>query len=254
MFWIVQEDVYARSHKYDLLHILSRLDINFTTVKVFNNTIFSDTEINNNASIITNGSIMLSNIANSKGWKPGSFFNDNFSYKIWSKFYNDFLLNKNAIVTTLKEANPISDIFFARPVLDNKSFNGRLFTNKEFIDFQKKSINKEAGYTDENVEIILSKKRNIGQEHRHYIVGGEVITSSRYKLSGTPNFQEGADKDVLNFVNKILAIWKPAESFVLDTYISDDEVGIVELGSICHAGIYDANLMKIVIAFEDTYN
>lgn len=37
---------------------------------------------------------------------------------------------------------------------------------------------------------------------------------------------------------------------MLDTYIAGDEIGIVEIGCICHAGFYEANIMKLVNALD----
>lgn len=250
MLWIIQEDIYAKNQHYDLFQALKRLEIPFVKVKVNHNMIESDTPIDENQPIITNGSIMLSNIAKTKGWTPGSLFNDNFSYKIWSEHYGNLLINKNATVTTLKEAIITSDKIFARPVLDNKAFNGKVFTKEEFLKLQENSKNLKSGFVRPETEILISQPKNIGQEHRHYIVDGEIVTSSRYKFAGQANFKEGCDDKVLDVVQKAINIWTPARAFVLDTYIAGDEIGIVEIGCICHAGLYDADLMKLVCALD----
>lgn len=254
MFWIVQEDVYAKNQRYDLIEVLSRLEIPFTTVKVHKNNIEPNIEIDNKSLIITNGSIMLSNIAKNKGWNPGSLFNDNFSYEVWSKYYNDLLINKNAIVSTLEEAKPISDKVFVRPILDNKSFNGKVYTREEFLKFQKDSLNFKVGSPKPDIKILMSLPKSIGQEHRHYIVDSKVVTSSRYKLGGVANFKEGCDESILNVVNDAIGRWQPAQAFVLDTYVSGEDIGIVEIGCICHAGIYDSDIMRLVIALDSMEN
>ena len=158
--------------------------------------------------------------------------------------------DKDAIVSSLRNAIVQSDTVFARSVLDNKSFNGRVFTKEEFLTFQKNSIDLKPGFTHLDTEILISKPKKIGQEHRHYIVDGETITSSRYKFAGTPKFHEGCDQEVLDVVKKAINKWQPARAFVLDTYISEGEIGIVEIGCICHAGMYHADLMKLVMALD----
>ena len=250
MLWIIQKDIHAKNQNYDLIEALERLNINYIEVEVGKNKINPNVEFGHNVPIITNGSIMLSNIAKEKGWFPGSLFNDNFSYNVWSKHYRDLLINKNAIVSKLKDAVITDDIFFARPILDNKSFNGKVFTKEEFLKFQKNSINCKSGSPNPNIEILISKPKKIGQEHRHYIVDGKIITSSRYKFNGQPNFKEGCDDNVLEVVRNAISKWQPTRAFVLDTYISGDEIGIVEIGCICHAGIYNADLMKLVVALD----
>lgn len=256
MLWLIQENLYNENKRQDLIHVLERLDIPFMMVAVENNTITPDIPLDNTLPIITNGSIMLSNIALKRGWMPGSLINENFSYNVWSEHYHDLLLNKNAIITTVKDAQITSDKIFARPILDNKTFNGRVFTREEFLKLQENSINSKPGFVRPETEILLSIPKSIGQEHRHYIVDGEIITSSRYKLSGQPNFKEGCDEAVLEVVKKAINIWTPSRAFVLDAYIAGDEIGIVEIGGICHAGLYEANIMKLIMALDsmDTFN
>lgn len=251
MLWVVQKDLFLTNKKEDLPYALERLGIAFIMVDVKNNTIYPDVAQSNNLPIITNGSIMLSNIARSRGWSPGSFFNENFSYDVWANHYKDLLLNKNAQICTLAQATITQESIFARPILDNKTFNGRVFTRDEFLQFQSKSIALVPGVAKPETKILISKTKRIGQEHRHYIVDGKVVTSSRYKLAGLPNFSEGCDDVVLEVVYKALKRWQPSRAFVMDTYISGDEIGIVEIGCICHAGGYKANVMALVDALDN---
>ena len=249
MLWIVQKNLYNENRRGDLFHALDRMGIDYLAVDVEKNTITPDIP-DDSIPIITNGSIMLSNIARAREWTPGSMLNDNYSYDIWSHQYKDLLLNKNATVSTLRDAVVTTEQVFARPILDNKTFNGRVFTCDEFLQFQKDSLNSKSGSPNPDIEILISQPKKIGQEHRHYIVDGEVITSSRYKLAGQLNFSEGCDQAVLDVVNQAIQIWTPSQAFVLDTYIAGDEIGIVEIGCICHAGFYEANIMKLVNALD----
>lgn len=250
MLWIVQEDVHAGNDRYDLIHALTRLGIPFVTVSVDAGRIEPEVAIEPGQPVITNGSIMLSNIARERGWGPGGFLNDNFTYNVWAERYADLILNKNAVVCALKDAKVNSPRIFARPVLDNKTFNGRVFEREEFLAFQRQSLEGKRGFARPETEILLSAPKNIGQEHRHYIVDGEVVTSSRYKFAGQPNFREGADEAVVAVVREAIGRWTPARAFVMDTYIAGDEIGIVEIGGICHAGVYEADLMKLAAALD----
>lgn len=249
MLWVVQEDLDVENRRGDLLHALSRLGIPFVEVKVSQGKIEPDIP-DNGEPIITNGSVMLSNIARARGWKPGSFLNENFTYEVWADKYKEFILNKGAVVSSLRDAKAAGPSVFARPVLDNKSFNGKVFLLDEFLKFQKDSVEGRRGAPSPETQIIVSATKVIGQEHRHYIVDGDIVSSSRYKLAGQPNFQEGADERVLDVVRAAAALWTPARAFVMDSYIAGDEVGIVEIGCICHAGLYKADVMKIASALD----
>lgn len=249
MLWIVQKDLFIENKRGALLETLSRLNIPYIQVSVSKNTTTPDIP-DDTVPIITNGSIMLSKIAQLRNWSPGSLFNDNFSYDVWAAQYNSLLLNKDAVFSTLGDANFTTDRLFVRPVLDTKTFNGKVFTRNDFLELQAASLKGDARAPTPDTPIVLARPKTIGQEHRHYIVDGRVVTSSRYKLSGQPNFKEGADEAVLDVVNHAVSLWQPARAFVLDTYIAGDEIGIVEIGGICHAGLYEANLMKLVDALD----
>lgn len=49
---------------------------------------------------------------------------------------------------------------------------------------------------------------------------------------------------------RMAGLWQPARAYVLDTYIAGDEIGIVEIGGICHAGFYEADVQKVVMALD----
>lgn len=254
MFWIVQKEIHARSLNLDLIDVLKRLEIKYLEVEVSQNKIHPLPDgISEDEQVMINGSIMLSNIARKNHWFAGQLFNDNFNYNIWSEKYREHLLNKDAIVSKLSDAIPLTGEFFVRPVLDNKSFNGQLFTKDKFLKFQENWLKDNNG-ANPNIEVLVSEKKKIGQEHRHYIVDGKVISSSRYKFDGTPNFKGGCDDRILDMVENVIKEWQPSRLFVLDTYVHGDEIGIVELGFLPHAGIYDADLMKIVGHIESMPN
>ena len=241
MFWIIQEDLYIENRRYDLVSALERFSIPYQLVTLRNGLL--EPEIYYNGSIITNGSIKLSKIANERGWKPGSMFNENFNHEVWSPIFHNYLLNRDAIFTTIKDADPPWDTFFARPINDDKSFNGKITTRADF------SVLKEN--IEPNLKILTSPLKIIGQEHRHYIVNGQVVSSSRYKLGGSVNYSNQVDDYITNFAQSIANIWCPSDAFVLDTYVTDNEIGIVEIGCLCHAGLYASDVQKIVIALDE---
>jgi hypothetical protein len=250
MFWVVQKDFYAKSRRFDLFDVLERLGIPHAAVDVRAGLIDPDLGFELGQSVMANGSIMMTRIAAERGWSPGGFVGENFSYARWSHAYGDLLLNKNAKPQALKDAAMMGDSMFARPVLDDKSFNGRVFGREEFLRFQQESVEGRKGAARPETMIVTAEPKFIGQEHRHFIVDGAVVASSRYKLAGKANFSEGADPAVVEVARAAARRWSPARAFVMDTYISKDDIGIVEIGSIGHAGIYEADLPKIVWALD----
>jgi len=247
MFWVIQEDLFQENGRQVLINTLEKFSIPYEVVKIvpFSHELIP--EITQEGNIVTNGSILLSKIANERGWKPGAFLNENFDYRVWFPYYKKYLLNRDAIFTTVRDANPLYDDVFVRPVLDDKSFNGIVLDNKEFIVWKKEILAGNNNFVKPDTEIIYNIAKNIGQEHRHFIIDGKVITSSRYKLNGRTNYSEDVDDYVIKFAENMASIFSPARAFVMDTYITNEEIGIVEIGCICNAGFYKADIQKLVM-------
>jgi endonuclease IV len=78
-----------------------------------------------------------------------------------------------------------------------------------------------------------------------------MISSSRYKLNGIINVSDFVDKYIIDFAEQMASIWSLSKAFVLDTYVTNNKIGIVEIGGICHAGFYKTDIQKIVIALNE---
>ena len=107
--------------------------------------------------------------------------------------------------------------------------------------------------TSTNIPLIYGKIKSIGQEYRHFIIDGKVVSSSRYKLGGIVNYSDNVDTAIISYAEKIAEIWTPARAYVLDTYVTNDEMGVVELGCIGNAGFYAADIQKIIMTLTDLY-
>ena len=247
MLWILQTNLDCENRRADLQAALRRLSIPYVLAEVRQGRCFPQTPFDPAQPIITNGSVMLSKIAAEQGWKPGSLFNRQFDQRIWSKAWASLCLNANGACKALADWAPgdLPERFFARPALDTKAFNGRVFSNSEFAAIRAASLARIPGSLDPQTPVAVAKARKIGQEHRHYIVNGKAVASSRYKLSGVPNFAEGADPALVAFAEAAAAAFSPAQAFVLDTCCCDDGYFILEPGCICHAGLYKADLNRL---------
>jgi hypothetical protein len=248
MFWVIQKDLFQENQRPAIVDTLEKFSIPYQAVTILkDNTLYP--EVTHEGPIITNGSIMLSNIAIQRGWKPGSLLNDNFSYEVWYKHFREHLLNRDAVFTTIEAANPTMDKFFFRPLLDDKSFTGCTISLPIFNEWREKAL--QAKIVAPDTKILYAPVKQIGQEHRHYIVDGVVVSSSRYKLAGVPNQTSTVDPFIVAYATYMASIWQPARAFVLDTYLSSDgEIGIVEMGCICHAGFYQADVQKIIMTLD----
>ena len=103
---------------------------------------------------------------------------------------------------------------------------------------------------------VFKKLKQIQQEVRCWVVGGKVVTASRYKL-GSRIVYENYDNEIFytNFAQKMVDKYQPAEAFVLDVCLTDDdELKIVEVNCINCAGFYHGNLNKMILALENHFN
>lgn len=250
MRWIVQQNLAIENQRFALMEALDRLGADWTAVTLKPGLVLDPAIPENDAPIITNGSVALTRLAYTQGWTPGGFWSDDFNYAFWgvpTHPWHSLLLNRDGQKGTLGDIKIPEKGAFGRPLSDTKAFNGQIHTPKTLEALQEAA---RAGKLDPLTPVLSCPIRTIGQEHRHYIVDGNIITSSRYKLSGQPNFRRGADEAVLDVVRHAVSQWQPARAFVLDTFIAGDDIGIVETGCIGNAGLYEADLLALVHAMD----
>lgn len=248
MFWVVQQNMARYEPERDILFAtLERFAIPHQIVEVEGYDLRPEIEID--GPVVVNGSIRLCQIAMQRGWRPGCFQDATFSYEEWQEPYHDHLLNPDAIVGTIAEVTPAWDEMFIKPVRDDKEFDGRTMTLAEFQALQTSVIRHQRRLSPD-MRILCAPVRTVGQEHRHFIVDGMVVSSSRYKLAGQANVSPLVDDEVVAFAERMARLWQPARAFVMDTYRTGDEIGIVEIGGICAAGFYQADVQRIVMALD----
>lgn len=250
MYWVIQDDLFQENGRDALIDTLERFSIPYQVVQIvpFSHELIP--EVTHTGHIITNGSILLSKIALNRGWNPGGFLNGNFDYEVWFPYFKDYLLNADAVFTTVSDALPPWDDVFVRPRLDDKSFNGQVMTREEFTQW-KESVLKGNDTIKPDTQIIYASPKKVGQEFRHFIIDGQVVTSSRYKLNGRSNQSEECDDYIVQFATKMVALYSPSRAFVLDTYVTGDEIGIVELGCLCNAGFYKCDVQRLVMTLDN---
>lgn len=272
MHFIVQENIFRDQHYNLLITTLSRLDLQYTIVRVFP---FVDKVVDiknipedNNFNVdelpdlnidFTNvfifGSVKLSRIMSDKGYYPGSLYNDNHDYVVYSQYYKDNLLNYDSEIidiTDKLEWLPNEEKFF-RPCKDTKVFTGKVFTKIEWEDFAEDALHNNYDRIIDT-KIQCSTIKDIQKEVRYWVVDGEVVTNSLYKLGPNVIYDEYNDEDALQFAKDMIEIYKPATSFVIDICQSDNNWKIVEINCINCAGFYKANIAKLLEKIYFKYN
>ena len=184
--------------------------------------------------------------------------NKNHDYEVYGKAFGfENMLNGQGHVINFIDEIPIDNfLFFARPTRDTKVFSGQIFTQdswKEYVAAVK--ANDSVRHISDETKILISPLRQIQQEVRCWVVGGKVITASRYKLNDRVIYQNYDNETFYtDFEQNMVDKFQPAEAFVLDVCLTDDGLKIVEVNCINCAGFYHGDLNKMILALENHFN
>lgn len=191
----------------------------------------------------------------SKKWTPGVIFNENFDYQVWSKAWGEHCLNDGATVTTLEcfgqqKHNP-NKLFFLRPCADDKSFSGTVIEFGEMDDWMRGILGAALDFKD--TPIAVSEPVGITSEWRLYMLDRRVMSASLYKKDGRHIRSPDVPRSVIEFGEKMAEHWSPAPLFTLDVAESGGDLYVNEMGSFHSAGLYDADVPKIISDINNYY-
>lgn len=253
MLHIVQKTIFAEEHFNSLVDTLFRMGLDYEIVRFI--PFEHDVEMNSKRKDIWPwGGVNMAHLTAKYQWKPGSMFNENHDFaKYGEGFGMENMLNGEGVCIDFTEEVPLQEhVFFARPTLDSKLFSGQPFT----IDGWKGYVNmcKENGVAEaiqSSTKILVAPLKEIQQEVRCWIVGGKVVTASRYKL-GQRVSKANYDNEsfFVDFAQKMAEKYQPAEAFVLDICLSMDQLKIVEVNCINCSGFYHCDIQKLIVALE----
>jgi hypothetical protein len=263
MHWVLQENVCNEAGYADMIALLERFDIPHSIHKVipFIGELLPDIELPN--PVICYGSYSMRRVAVAKGWTPGVFDLEPFTYQEQIKHWPHKMLNADSEFGKFGDLIPTPEVFFARPVADSKYFAGRIFDKAEWVEWQGKV--RDLGEDDgsglrADTMVMACEPKRILREYRFWIVDKKVITGSLYKMGDRVVYDKVIDKEAETFAWACVApmsldCWNPLSAFVLDiALLPDNQYKIVEINTINAAGLYAADVGKLVSALEDLGN
>jgi len=273
MFYVIQENLFKEHHYKLLLDTMSRFKFEYDIVKYipFAEDIYEwyDSETKpegfipkryetDKTKVFCFGAVGMAVAAEKRNWKPGSMMNANHDYNVYGPKYGlENMLNGDGIVINFGDKVPFDDeYFFARPTLDTKSFSGKVYSRGAWNDYTKicedNSISK---VLSKETQVLISPVKHIQQEVRCWAVGGKIVTASSYKIGNRIVYTNYDDESFFtNFAQKMIDIYQPAEAFVIDIAVSNDELKVIEINSINSAGFYECNMIKLISALENHFN
>ena len=252
MHWIIQDNLYREEGVTALVETLDKFEIPYDIVKVvpFSREMIPD--VNPTGLVMVCGSIALSKIAISRGWLPGSFWNENHDYQIWKQHYGDHLLNADSKVSRFADVEKIWNSFFIRPCHDTKSFSGMVATWEAFKEWQYRVIELKDTYTTLDADTLVSygPEKDIWAEYRFFVIDGKIVDASLYKRGSRVVYDAAVDADTRTFAQQMIDIWCPARGFVIDVALTDDGYKVVEINGLNSSGFYAIDVQKLVEAIE----
>jgi len=185
--------------------------------------------------------------------KPIGLFYDDKTYSMKNyinKWYDHMLSYQGNFMRVCefmdgKGIDPENEVFI-RPDADSKAFDGQVGKEGELIEMFERMLKYEGG-VDKDTMIMVGPAYNIHKEWRLFIVGGEIITASRYrkdfKLSKS---KDDIPEDMLDFARARIAEYSPHENFAMDiASMHDGTYFIIECGCLNSVGFYHADINKL---------
>lgn len=257
MHWILQTDIFAEDGWKTIVENLERFNIPYSVHKVvpFIGELIPD--INPTGPVICFGTYSMRHVARERGWYPGVFDLQAFPFQIQLEHWGEHLLNHDCVVSTFEDARFTQDLMHVRPVEDTKYFAGRLFDREDFEGWQKRVCVLKLDYGNSlrnETEVQVSVPKEIFNEYRFWIVKGEIITASAYKIGSAIRYSPIVEERYHDYVKERIAEWQPLDAFVIDVCDTPDGIKIVEINTLNAAGFYAGDMQKLVFAMEEAFN
>jgi ATP-grasp domain, R2K clade family 3 len=260
MHWILQNNIFSETGWDTLVETLIRFNIPFSEHKVvpFIGELQPEAQPDSE-NVICFGSYAMRHIANRKAWRPGVFDVASVTFLEQKQRWGKLMLNYDGEVVEFKDA-VLEQPKFVRPIDDSKVFAGRVMEPASFHEMQEKALGLEEDHefnARPNTLVQICEPKTIYSECRFWIVKGEVVTASQYKVGSRVLYNSNVEYRFHEFTASVLGSserWLPAEAFVLDVCDTPHGIRIVEINTINSAGFYAADVQKLVFALEREFS
>ncbi len=254
--WIVQQNLTSNRNLNDFTEALESLGSKWKKIDIIP---FADDlmDVEVDGPVMVYGSTTLIKNAPKKGWQPGVFFNpENFQASKWNEVYGEHMFNFHGREMTLAELykNIPSDYVFLRPNNDLKDFSGSVVFKEELISFIE-NVKKGDFPFDDSLSVFVAPTKEIHKEWRCFVVNGNCVASSQYRFRSILKKDPRVPQEVIEFANKMAAIWSPEKAFVMDICESmDRQLFILELNCFNASGLYECDAREIIKAVEGIFS
>lgn len=242
MKWLIQPVKVEYEKVQELMAMLERADIAYDLVYPLEGQVLNPDKTpyvyDNNETYFVCGSYPLTRNVY-KDRKEAVFSLDDYSFdNIMNIFGKNNFVNHDA--TILHSDNLVwhEEEYFIRPLNDDKAFNGGIYNANTF---------KYKG------DIVVAKLKHISKEHRFFVIDGQIVTASLYKMNGSLSTSPIIDQGAMRFAEEMIQKFD-FPGFVIDIATVDNSYKIMELNCLNAAGFYDISLYKLVNSVMDYYD
>lgn len=193
---------------------------------------------------------------------PGVFLTiDNYECYRYYKHYGNELVNNDYCLFSLGDLfrdvirQHIFEFFvttkvFVRPSNGYKTFTGQLISKENWVE-ELDVLCKSYGGLDLDTLVLVADRQRIREENRFIVVNengkNRIIDGNTYMIDQIPVNVRLVDEKALEYANTIVNNYTPDPAFTVDIAKMDGgQYKILEIGSFCCAGWYNANLPLVV--------
>ena len=259
--WVIQNNLIAENELKQIQNTCKSIGAEYEEVLVvpFSSELPEFT-IDEKENIYYGSTTFMNNVYKILDKPKGLFYNhETFLMSNYIEKWGDYMLNCDAKVITIRDflnsdLDPNENIFI-RPNGDGKEFDGQVIKFKDAVSFLVRTMAYESDLNGES-KILSGPAYNILKEWRLYIVGGEIISASRY----CENFRLSKSsidipESMLGFAKERIKEYTPHDNFAMDIASTDDGTYyIIECGCLNSVGFYHSNIEIIIKSISNKLN
>lgn len=250
LLWVLQGNLGGGGDVEKLMASLTSLGIAYKTIDIIP---FSDDypDVTWDGPVIAYGSTrFVTNVHNKGRWNPGVFFDHaSFTMLACMEHYGEHMLNASAKLTTISDFSrhdfPPDTEIFVRPQRDLKEFEAKLYRAGDIASWFEVICNGDFELAPDT-PILVAEPVQIHREWRMFMVNERYCSGSLYMENGALNIDAEVPGEVINFANKMAAIWSPSSAYVMDIADVDEQLKIIEINCFNSSGFYASDIEKIL--------
>lgn len=241
MYILIQSNLHKNPDFEQIFPVLDELNIPYEKINLDSS--ITKLEISQDRNdVFVYGSVKLAMMAKENTyWKPGSFYGGNHLFEVYSKYYQENLVNYPIEIRKLSETLNWKDgeEKFIKPYKFAKIFTGKVFTKRKWEDFVENSLkNPHTPLINEDSLVQISAPKDIIKEARLWVVGGKVVEAVYYRILKDIPFEESVSQDGIEFAHQMIDAFNVADAFVMDICLTNVGWKIVEVNCINSAGFF----------------